>query len=81
MRRALGGFLALALVAGAAAYVHRPAPAVAQGGGTIEATVTYNGAPQVETLKVNKDTEQCGSEDEEPSEAGHDWTWPSGSTS
>jgi len=62
MRRALGGFLALVLVAGAAAYVHRPAPAVAQGGGTIEATVTYNGAPQVETLKVNKDTEQCGSE-------------------
>ena len=62
MRRALGGFLALALVAGAAVFVHRPAPAGAQGGGTIEATVTYTGAPQVETLKVNKDTEQCGTE-------------------
>ena len=62
MRRALGGFLAIALVAGGAAFVQRPAPAGAQGGGTIEATVTYNGAAQVETLKVNKDTEQCGTE-------------------
>jgi plastocyanin len=34
----------------------------AQGGGTIEADVKYGGAPQVEKLKVNKDTEKCGTE-------------------
>ena len=62
MRRALGAFLALALVAGVAALIHRPAPAGAQGGGTIEATVTYAGAAQIETLKVNKDTAKCGTE-------------------
>jgi plastocyanin len=62
MRRALEAFLALTLVAGVAVLVHRPEPAGAQGGGTIEATVTYAGAAQVETLKVNKDTEKCGTE-------------------
>ena len=34
----------------------------AQGGGTVEVEVKYNGAPQVEKLKVNKDTEKCGTE-------------------
>ena len=34
--------------------------ATAQSGGTIEAAVTYGGAPVVEKLKVNKDVEQCG---------------------
>jgi plastocyanin len=34
----------------------------AQGGGTVEVDVKYNGAPQVEKLKVNKDTEKCGNE-------------------
>jgi hypothetical protein len=62
MRRVLGAFLALTLVAGVAALVRPPAPADAQGGGTIEVTVTYGGAAQVETLKVNKDTQQCGTE-------------------
>ncbi|MBI2202870.1 MAG: hypothetical protein HYU41_03300 [Candidatus Rokubacteria bacterium] len=28
--------------------------------GTIEVRVTYGGAPVVETLRINKDTEQCG---------------------
>ena len=37
-------------------------PATAQSGGTIEATVTYGGAPLVEKLKANKDVEQCGQE-------------------
>ena len=62
MRRALGAFLALALVAGVAFVVHRPGPAGAQAGGTIEASVTYNGAPVIETLKINKDTQKCGTE-------------------
>ena len=62
MRRALGAFLALAVVAGVAVFVHQPGPAGAQGGGTIEASVTYAGAPQIETLKINKDTQQCGTE-------------------
>src|SRR5204862_6340475 len=39
-----------------------PRRAGAQGGGTVEVEVKYNGAPQVEVLKVNKDTEQCGKE-------------------
>src|SRR3989440_6516890 len=62
MRRALGVVLAAALVAGVALFVQRPDPVDAQGGGTVEVTVTYNGAPVVEKLKVNKDTEKCGTE-------------------
>ena len=62
MRKVIGAFLAIALVVGVAAVAHRPGPAGAQGGGTIEAAVTYAGAPMVEKLKVNKDTEKCGTE-------------------
>jgi hypothetical protein len=62
MRKVIGALLAIALVAGVAAVAHRPGPAGAQGGGTIEAAVTYAGAPVVEKLKVNKDTEKCGTE-------------------
>ena len=62
MRKAIGAFLAIALVAGVAVVAHRPEPAGAQGGGTIEAAVTYAGAPVVEKLKINKDTEKCGTE-------------------
>src|SRR5207245_10940935 len=62
MRKVIGAFLAIALVAGVAAVAHRPGPAGAQGGGTIEAAVTYAGAAVVEKLKVNKDTEKCGTE-------------------
>jgi len=60
MRRTVTAATALALVAGAAMWF--VTGAVAQGGGTIEADVKYNGAPQVEKLKVNKDTEKCGTE-------------------
>src|SRR4030095_8262283 len=60
MRKVIGAFLAIALVAGVAVVAHGPAGA--QGGGTIEASVTYAGAPVVEKLKVNKDTEKCGTE-------------------
>jgi hypothetical protein len=60
MRKALTTGTALALVAGAAMWL--AATAGAQGGGTIEADVKYNGAPVVEKLKVNKDTEKCGTE-------------------
>jgi len=62
MRKVIGAFLAIALVAGVAVVAHGPGPAGAQGGGTIEAAVTYAGAPVVEKLKVNKDTEKCGTE-------------------
>ncbi|HYE91346.1 MAG TPA: hypothetical protein VEA38_10015 [Terriglobales bacterium] len=61
MRKALAGFAAVALVA-AAGWVVFPRPVDAQGGGTVEVEVKYNGAAQVETIKVNKDTEQCGKE-------------------
>jgi len=62
MRKALGALLAVALVAGVVLVAHRPGPAGAQGGGTIEAAVTFAGAPVIEKLKVNKDTEKCGTE-------------------
>jgi plastocyanin len=60
MRRALTAGAAIALITGAAMWCVTVAGA--QGGGTIEAEVKYNGAAQVEKLKVNKDTEKCGSE-------------------
>jgi plastocyanin len=62
MRKVIGVLLAIALVTGVALVANRPGPAGAQGGGTIEATVTYAGAANVEKLKVNKDTEKCGTE-------------------
>lgn len=37
-------------------------PADAAATGTIEARVAYAGAPVVETIKINKDVEQCGTE-------------------
>src|SRR3989304_5844256 len=62
MRKAFGVFVVLTLVAGTVLFAGGPARVGAQGGGTIEATVTYAGAPVVEKLKVNKDTEKCGTE-------------------
>jgi len=61
MRKALAGFAAISLVAGTLWFA-APRSVGAQGGGTIEVEVKYNGAPQVETIKINKDTEQCGKE-------------------
>ncbi|OLB96207.1 MAG: hypothetical protein AUH30_13185 [Candidatus Rokubacteria bacterium 13_1_40CM_68_15] len=62
MRKVLGAVTALLLALGVATFIGLPG-ATAQGGtGTIEADVKYNGAPQVEKLKVNKDTEKCGTE-------------------
>jgi plastocyanin len=61
MRKALAGFAAVAIVAASIWFV-APGRVDAQGGGTIEVEVKYNGPAQVETLKVNKDTEQCGKE-------------------
>jgi hypothetical protein len=60
MRKTLTTGTAIALVGGAAMWL--AATAGAQGGGTIEADVKYGGAPQVEKIKVNKDTEKCGTE-------------------
>ena len=60
MRKALTAGSAAALVVGAAMWL--AASVAAQGGGTIEAEVKYSGAPQVDKLKVNKDTEKCGTE-------------------
>lgn len=62
MRKAFGTLVAFTLVAGTALFVGRPAPVGAQGGGTIEVTVTYAGTPVVEKLKINKDTAKCGTE-------------------
>ena len=62
MRKIFGVFVVLTLVAGTVLFAGGPARVGAQGGGTIEATVTYAGAPVVEKLKVNKDTQKCGTE-------------------
>jgi plastocyanin len=62
MRKALGIFTALALVAAAAFLMGRPLSATAQGGGTVEVEVKYSGTPVVEKLKINKDTQKCGTE-------------------
>ena len=62
MRKLVGAAVALSLVAGVAIWIGRPVGAGAQGGGSIEAEVKYNGAPQVDKIKVNKDTEKCGTE-------------------
>jgi plastocyanin len=64
MRNVLAVLLALIVVVSAAIYASRPTPADAQGGGTIEAEVKFNGPPQIDKLKVNKDTEKCGTEAE-----------------
>jgi plastocyanin len=62
MRKTLMALTIVALVGGAFALAGGPRLAGAQGGGTVEVDVKYNGAPQVEKLKVNKDTEKCGTE-------------------
>ena len=59
MRKTLAGFAAVAVVAASVWFV---STAGAQGGGTVEVEVKYSGAPVVEKLKVNKDTQQCGTE-------------------
>ncbi len=61
MRKVLGAVTALVFALGAATIIGLPG-ATAQGGGTIEAEVKYGGPAQVEKLKVNKDTEKCGTE-------------------
>jgi plastocyanin len=62
MRKTFIALTAVALVGGVAVFAAGPRSAVAQGGGTVEVEVKYNGAPVVEKLKVNKDTEKCGTE-------------------
>jgi plastocyanin len=62
MRKLVSAALGLALVVSVAVYAGRPVPADAQGGGTIEAEVKFNGPAQIEKMKVNKDTEKCGTE-------------------
>jgi hypothetical protein len=56
----MGG--AVMLVGAIAVFTGRAGQVAAQGGGTIEAEVKFPGAPVMETIKVNKDVEQCGTE-------------------
>ncbi len=62
MRRAVRVCLGLTLVASAGAFAGRPGLAGAQSGGAVEVAVTYQGPPQIETLKVTRDAETCGTE-------------------
>jgi hypothetical protein len=62
MRTWIAAAAGLALVVGGVALVGGARTATAQGGGTIEAEVKYNGPAQIEKLKVNKDVEKCGNE-------------------
>lgn len=52
----------MALGASAVMLASGTRQATAQGGGTVEVEVKYNGAPVVDKIKVNKDTEKCGTE-------------------
>src|SRR6266404_3513389 len=54
MRKLIAAVAGLALVVVGVAFVGGTRTATAQGGGTIEAEVKYNGAPQVEKLKIIK---------------------------
>jgi hypothetical protein len=62
MRKVIATLTGLAVVIGGVALVAGTRTAGAQGGGTIEAEVKYNGAPVIEKIKVNKDVEKCGNE-------------------
>ena len=62
MRKIMAVTAGVALVVATMAAIGGTRMATAQGGGTIEAEVKYNGAPVIEKLKVNKDTEKCGTE-------------------
>ncbi len=62
MRKVLGAVTALVFALGAATIIGLPGATAQGGGGTIEAEVKYGGPAQVEKLKVNKDTEKCGTE-------------------
>jgi len=62
MRNTFIALTAVALVGGAFLLAGGPRPAGAQGGGTVEVEVKYNGAPVIEKIRVNKDTEKCGTE-------------------
>lgn len=62
MRKLLGTLVVVTLLVVAAAFIGLPVRATAQGGGTIEAEVRYDGKPVVEDLQVNKDVQVCGKE-------------------
>jgi len=60
MRKALTIGTMITFVAGTALWLATSVSA--QGGGTVEVEVKYNGPAKVDKLKVNKDTEKCGTE-------------------
>jgi hypothetical protein len=62
MRKTFVALTAMVLVGSAVMLAAGPQLAGAQGGGTVEVEVKYNGQPVVEKMKVNKDTEKCGTE-------------------
>ena len=62
MRKTFVVLGAVALMGGAVMLAVGPRSATAQGGGTVEVDVKYNGAPVVDKIKVNKDVEKCGQE-------------------
>ena len=60
MRKALTIGTMITFVAGTALWLATSVSA--QGGGTVGVEVKYNGPAKVDKLKVNKDTEKCGTE-------------------
>jgi plastocyanin len=62
MRKTFVAVTAIALAGSAVMLASGARQAGAQGGGTVEVEVKYNGQPVVEKMKVNKDTEKCGTE-------------------
>jgi plastocyanin len=62
MRTIIAIAAAAALAAGGVVFTSWPGPSGAQGGGTVEVEVKYSGPAVVDKIKVNKDTEKCGTE-------------------
>lgn len=62
MRKFFRALPAAGLAIGLITMIGGPRTEAAPGTGTLEVTVKHNGAPVVETLKVNKDTQVCGTE-------------------
>src|SRR5688500_3213415 len=62
MRKTFVVLAAVTLVGSGLVLASGPRSATAQGGGTVEVEVKHNGATVVEKIKVNKDTEKCGTE-------------------
>ena len=62
MRKVWWALAFVAVAVSPIAFLGSPRGATAQGGGSLEVEVKYDGGPVSESIKTNKDVEQCGQE-------------------